>query len=666
MANPQVGIDIIARLDKFKAELAKIPDIGGKEARALTAQLSKEIRAAERAAQQAGKAAQAAKGEVRDFGAVAAVAARESASLADHAGRAGSDLGKLSGAAGLVSSDLGEIVRVGADVADVFDVAAGAGTSLASAISALAAPVAIAAGALLSMAAVVDDYAESKREAIRVDQQFAASMAPLEEALSAAQAEFDLMTQAQAAGNDELKAYLAIADLHVAADTKVAESTKVAREERERLTKTLGEFTDQSSFDAQLARNRITALDQEIGLAEEKGRQLKQLAEGSREIRAAVEAQAAAERAEAGAKDEQTAAVEAATSAERAWAEALAEGTLYNLDRAMDASKRRAKIEAENAKIISDATEQAAAARLAAEQDAAARREALDKAQVAIFEKGLQDRNRLVYEYADEALANVAPFAEAIDLIASAVLDSRMDALSDIQSELQSLDALLADLSTSTVDAATLSGEALVDAYRSGAVAASDLTDAQKGAIERQLAAERDALAEQEEIARSAALAAFEIQKGTAISGTTIAGLQAAVNAVAQLGPIAGAAAATGIALLTATNIGLIAAEEPQFHAGGVRPSGGYPDELTSITLPGEGHANRQAMNDPANREALNAMNAGKSVGGGTTVLRIGRHEAREIARTDVRSNGIIPQTIRSIARRSGKGAGLAGRGVLA
>jgi len=44
-----VGIDIVARLDGLREEMAKIPDIGAKEARTLTAALSREIKAAQRA-----------------------------------------------------------------------------------------------------------------------------------------------------------------------------------------------------------------------------------------------------------------------------------------------------------------------------------------------------------------------------------------------------------------------------------------------------------------------------------------------------------------------------------------------------------------------------------------------------------------------------------------
>jgi len=68
MANPVVGIDVRARLDAFRAELAKIPDIGAKEARALTTQLSREIKKQERAAKRAADASKKTKGEQKSLG----------------------------------------------------------------------------------------------------------------------------------------------------------------------------------------------------------------------------------------------------------------------------------------------------------------------------------------------------------------------------------------------------------------------------------------------------------------------------------------------------------------------------------------------------------------------------------------------------------------------
>jgi hypothetical protein len=56
VANEVVGLDVVARLDGFREELAKIPDIGAREAKQLATQLSRELKMAERAAKQAAKA----------------------------------------------------------------------------------------------------------------------------------------------------------------------------------------------------------------------------------------------------------------------------------------------------------------------------------------------------------------------------------------------------------------------------------------------------------------------------------------------------------------------------------------------------------------------------------------------------------------------------------
>jgi len=58
MGNPVLGIDVTARLDAFREELKSIPDIGAKEARALTTQLSREIKKAEKTAKKSGDAVQ--------------------------------------------------------------------------------------------------------------------------------------------------------------------------------------------------------------------------------------------------------------------------------------------------------------------------------------------------------------------------------------------------------------------------------------------------------------------------------------------------------------------------------------------------------------------------------------------------------------------------------
>jgi hypothetical protein len=137
VSNPVAGIDIVARLDQFRAELAKIPDIGGKEAKALAAQMSKEIRAAEKAALAAAKASRTAADATRDFG--------------DKAGKAGQSASKLAGFLGLISPEAAEAARTIADLADVGEVAAEGQKALgltAVRLGAILPPVAVAAAAL--------------------------------------------------------------------------------------------------------------------------------------------------------------------------------------------------------------------------------------------------------------------------------------------------------------------------------------------------------------------------------------------------------------------------------------------------------------------------------------------------------------------------------------
>jgi len=137
VSNPVAGIDIVARLDQFRAELAKIPNIGGKEAKALAAQMSKEIRAAEKAALAAAKASRTAADATRDFG--------------DKAGKAGQSASKLAGFLGLISPEAAEAARTVADLADVGEVAAESQKALGLTsvrLGAILPPVAVAAAAL--------------------------------------------------------------------------------------------------------------------------------------------------------------------------------------------------------------------------------------------------------------------------------------------------------------------------------------------------------------------------------------------------------------------------------------------------------------------------------------------------------------------------------------
>ncbi len=644
MANPVAGIDIVARLDKFREELAKIPDIGGAQAKALASQMSKEIKAAERAAQQAAKASREAAGATKDFG--------------DKAGKTGEAAGKLAGALGLVDERGAEAARTVADIADVAEVANVASQALGVSLGTLG----LAVGgvtALVGLGYVAwKAYKAEEEEVERKSDQLAASLKQLQPIHDLAASSALELAHATGKLSDEEYAY-----------QQGLQSAKAARDQVTSATKEQI-AADRKALDALGATART--LDGKLVPSAQK--LTDKIAEGTAVLDAADEAYTSVEASLRAVRDATIAHESAEEQAkretlERKYAEEAFTAAVHELidaeQKAWALEKERAKTLAANAKIIADAEERSADRRAEAAASAAQRTMKAEQDLADQMKKAAEDKRELLLGYASELLADVDPFVEAFGNITDAMLETRTDALDEVRGQIEDLDALLGDLSADTVDAATLSGQALVDAYKAGEVAAADLTDAQRAALESQLTAERDALAQKEAIEHDAAEKAFEVQQGVAIAGTLMSGLQAALTALAQLGPVAGGIAATGIAALAATNAGLIANTKPQFHAGGVR-GGTYPDEVASVTLPGEGWANRQAMNDPANRAALNAMNAGQSVGSGVTVLRIGRHEAREIARTDIRANGIIPQEMRRVARRSGSGAGLAGGGVVA
>ena len=643
MANPVAGIDIVARLDMFEAARARIPEIGGKEAKALAAQMAKEIKSAERAALAAAKASRQAAADTKDFG--------------DRAGTAGQSAAKLAGALGLVAPAAGDAARNVADLADVGEVASATSKALGVSLGTLGVAVAAVTAAVGLGYLAWREYHREAEEAKRKSNVLSESLKTLKPIhdLAAASA----MQLAHATGqlsDTELAYQQGLAGAKGARDQVVAATrAQVAAHQTE--LDAMGKVA--RTLDGQLVPAAQALVDK--------------ISEGTAVITAADEAYGDIEVSLRGVRDATDAAASADERAKRELldrkvaAEAFTEAVRQMIaeeNREFALAKERAKIAESNAKIIADAEARTAERRAEAEISAQARAAKLEADRTAQLEQGLQDRYDLTVEYAEQTISAVEPFLQAISAIVDAQLDARTEALQEVQAQLVELDALLAALSDQTVDAAALSGQALVDAYRAGEVAAEDLTDAQKSAIEAQLTVERDALAEKEAINRAAAEAAFSIQQAASIAATLIAGLQAGVAAF-QLGPVAGAAAATGIAALTATNVALIAATKPQFHAGGV----GYPDERNSVVLAGEGVLNRQSVNALGGAQAVHAMNASPGAmpgGGGVTVVRIGRHEAREIARTDIRSNGIIPQTVRALSRGSGRGAGLSGGGVVA
>jgi hypothetical protein len=151
------------------------------------------------------------------------------------------------------------------------------------------------------------------------------------------------------------------------------------------------------------------------------------------------------------------------------------------------------------------------------------------------------------------------------------------------------------------------------------------------------------------------AMFAYGISKAAALTQIAINEAQGLSAASALLPPADAYQAIKVTAANAAAAASVIAQPPPSFKdtPGVMQMSGGGNVHLADGDL-------LAAAKDPAD---LRRQVGG---GGGVTLIRIGRMEAREVARTDIRSGGIITQTIRTQTRRHAHGVGKSGRRPLA
>lgn len=255
MANPVVGIDIAVRLDQLKAQLASIPDLGGKAAKDLTAQLSREIKQAESAAKKAAASTRQMAVEVESAGGSASRALKAFGPL-------GGVLSRLDPTAGALSSTV-------AGLTSAFEGFEGAGLASGAAL----APLGIAAGvvgvAFLELTGVMGDYTAATNEAKRADEAFTAAMLPLEDAVKAARKERDLLVEALNA--PDIGAAAKAAERQIKIDEMEAKSTAELRKEREALVGVVAAAGVQRNFESLQAETRIKQIDAQIAAVHAEG-----------------------------------------------------------------------------------------------------------------------------------------------------------------------------------------------------------------------------------------------------------------------------------------------------------------------------------------------------------------------------------------------------------
>jgi len=125
----------------------------------------------------------------------------------------------------------------------------------------------------------------------------------------------------------------------------------------------------------------------------------------------------------------------------------------------------------------------------------------------------------------------------------------------------------------------------------------------------------------------------FRIRQAAAVTDILMTTQQAIMRALADLGPLAGAAAGIAIGATSAAKIGMVMAEKPPaFDVGGMIRGGilsSTPDQMTASVLPGEAILNRSAT-ERLGESGVNALNRGGSTGG-VVVVPAYRHFDRFI-----------------------------------
>jgi len=250
----------------------------------------------------------------------------------------------------------------------------------------------------------------------------------------------------------------------------------------------------------------------------------------------------------------------------------------------------------------------------------------------------------------DSAEATVSAFmdiASSIGDIASEIGSRIQENLGETQDALAGIQESLSGLADEGVAKSKLMGEALVQAYLDGEVAAEELSDSQKAFIKSELEAKKKALKEKEAAEKKAAMVAFAVTKATAIAQAVVSTAQGVIASF-QLGPIAGAIAAVAVAAIGATQIGLIASQKPSFAAGGFLNAA--PTTGQSVTMhPNEAVLNQQgrkAIGDQAIINANNGTSGRGSIGNVTQIVY--KHKPFEyFMRDNIAMNGTIAKNAR-------------------
>ena len=189
------------------------------------------------------------------------------------------------------------------------------------------------------------------------------------------------------------------------------------------------------------------------------------------------------------------------------------------------------------------------------------------------------------------------------------------------------------------------------------------LTEAKSEQEKERLLTTREMLLALSAAEKAKAIESFERQKALQIVQATINTAAAAINAIATAPNIivglilAGLATAAGVAAIAA----IAAQEMPAFHAGGVLRGGegsALSPDIAVRAKPGEGFLSTTGVAAAGGAAGVDALNAGRGLGGGdnVSIIRIGSRTTEAISHQQLRPrSGKMAAAFRAVRPRVGR-----------
>lgn len=659
MATVELSVD--ANLSGLRQQLESIPGLTAEQARLMTAELNKSIRASERAAKAAADASKRAMASASES---AREAAADVGKVGDRFGTVGSSAGKLAGALSMLGPALGDSARNVADLADVGEVGALAFEGFGAVLLPLTATLALFAAGLAPIgelileeqrraeqtAVALEKYEAATKAADEANAKFASSLSGVNDyiristgletmAAQTARKRGEALREEAAATTAATQEQIARADALLAA--RKAEQTaitnhmllgKATDEERARLAVLGPEIEAITAAQAQRSARLVevsAATEDSIEFMRLEAQAIDQVAANDKRRAASVEAKKKAEQRDAAAIKAITDEIDAYMKVDADWQRSLEQGRAAAEAQAQAITDKTVKaIETYSSKLsslvpsqpLSDVEELQL---LIADLDLAMLRAPTEE--LGMRFKAMSDEAVLALE----ALQTKTEEAFTIDKAATFFTGIESYA-SNLFANLQTLSDFYAEQTETELHNAVAARKAL----------GKDATDDEKKQAKERVEDARDASRKQ-----------FELTKALQIAQITINTAGAVAQALASSPPPFNAIAAIAAGAAGAVQLATVQATTPKFHKGGLI---GQPDESMAVVRAGEAVLNpigRSMLGDNAIREA----NAGISQGHGGAVQIVYKHKSFDyFVRDHLRTNATLPRALNA-GRRLGQ-----------